>query len=89
MQSLTSISFGIQRQASCLSFTVASCFSTTIRSYDVKRVFSANNENLDEKQRSLAESMIRAFHFLNWNLRNKSSIEEEREKQAEQPTKQS
>lgn len=56
--------------------------TTTIGSYDVERSFSAYNEILDEKQRSLKESTIKAFHFLNWNLRIKSSIKQEEEKQS-------
>lgn len=63
-------------------YKIASCYSTTtIGSYEVERSFSAYNEILDEKRRSLDETTIRAFHFLNWNLRIKSSIEEEQEKQ--------
>ena len=63
-------------------YKIASCYSTTtIRSYDVERSFSAYNDILDEKRRSLDESTIRAFHFLNWNLRMQSSIEQEKEKQ--------
>lgn len=63
-------------------YKLASCHSTTIiGSYEVERSFSAYNKILDKKRRSLDESTIRAFHFLNWNLRIRSSLEEEREKQ--------
>lgn len=63
-------------------YKLASCYSTTtIGSYEVERSFSAYNEIFDKKRKSLDESTIRAFHFLNWNLHIKSSIEEEREKQ--------
>lgn len=63
-------------------YKLASCYSTTIiGSYEAERSFSAYNKILDKKQRSLDESTIRAFHFLNWNLRIRSSLEEEREKQ--------
>ena len=47
----------------------------------MERSFSPYNEIFDDKRRSLDHSTIRAFHFLNWNLCIKSSIEEEREKQ--------
>ena len=40
---------------------------------------------LDKKRRSLEETTIRALHFLKLNLRVKSSIEEEIEKQNNQP----
>ena len=64
-------------------YKLASCYcTTTIGSYDVERSFSAYNEILDEKRRSLDESTIKAFHFLNWNLRVKSSNEQERERQS-------
>ena len=67
-------------------YKLASRYSTTIIEwYKVERSFSAYNEILDEKRRSLDESTIRAFHFLNWNLRIKSPIEEEREKQNNYP----
>jgi hypothetical protein len=63
-------------------YKLASCYSTTtIGSYDVERLFSAYNDILDDKRRSLDESTIKAFHFLNWNLRVKSSIAQEMEKQ--------
>ena len=67
-------------------YKIASCYSTTtIGSYEVERSFSAYNEILDEKRRSLDETTIRALHFLNWNLRIISSIEEEKEKQNNLP----
>lgn len=63
-------------------FKLASCYTTTtIGSYDMERSFSAYSEILDEERRSLDQSTIRALHFLHWNLRTKSSIEEERNKQ--------
>ena len=47
-------------------YKLASCYCTsTIGSYDVERSFSAYKEILDEKRRSLDESTIKAFHFLN------------------------
>ena len=33
------------------------------------------------KEDALARALIKALHFLNWNLRTKSAIEEERDKQ--------
>ena len=66
-------------------YKLASRYSTTIGSYEVERSFSTYNKILDEKRGSLDESTIRAFHFLNWNLRIKLSIEEEREKQNNYP----
>ncbi|XP_074621358.1 uncharacterized protein LOC141879906 [Acropora palmata] len=67
-------------------YKIASCYSTTtIGSYEVERSFPAYNEILDEKRRSLDETTIRALHFLNWNLRIISSIEEEKEKQNNLP----
>lgn len=60
-------------------YQLASCYcTTTIGSYDVERSFSAYNAMLDTKRRSLATDSIKAFHFLNWNLRMKSAVEEER-----------
>ncbi|KAJ7377494.1 hypothetical protein OS493_028939 [Desmophyllum pertusum] len=57
-------------------YKLASCYcTTTIGSYNVERSFSAYNKILDE-------STIKAFHFLNWNLRVKSSNEQEREWQS-------
>lgn len=64
-------------------YKLASCYcTTTIGSYDVKRSFSAYSDILDEKRRSLDESTIKAFHFLNWNLRVKHSNEQERDQQS-------
>ena len=66
-------------------YNIASCYSTTtIGSYEVERSFLACNEILDEKRRSLDETTIRAFYFLNWNLCIKSS-NEEKEKQNNLP----
>ena len=60
-------------------YQLASCYcTTTIGSYDVERSFSAYNAMLDNKRRSLDTDSIKAFHFLNWNLRIKSALEEER-----------
>ncbi|KAK3742383.1 hypothetical protein QZH41_002602 [Actinostola sp. cb2023] len=68
-------------------YNLASCYcTTTIGSYDVERSFSAYKEILGEKRRSLDESSIKAFHFLNWNLRVKSSIQQEREQQSKPTT---
>lgn len=59
-------------------YQLASCYcTTTIGSYDVERSFSAYNAMLDTKRRSLATDSIKAFYFLNWNLRMKSALEEE------------
>ena len=64
-------------------FKLASCYcTTTIGSYDVERSFSAYSEILDDKCRSLDESTIKAFYFLNWNLRVKHSNKQEREQQS-------
>lgn len=61
----------------------ASCYcTTTIGSYDAERSFSAYSVILDEKRRSLDESTIKAFHFLNWNLWVQSSNKQEREWQS-------
>jgi len=60
-------------------YQLALCYcTTTICSYDVERSFSAYNAMLDTKRRSLDTASIKAFHFLNWNLRMKSALEEER-----------
>ena len=65
-------------------YQLASCYcTTTIGFYDVERSFSAYNALLDKKCRSLATDSIKAFHFLNWNLRMKSPLEEERNLQRE------
>ena len=64
-------------------YKLASCYcTTTIGSYDVERSFSAYSAILDEKRRSLDESTIKAFHFLNWNLRVQNSNKQEREQQS-------
>ena len=61
-------------------YKLASCYcTTTIGSYDVERSFSAYSAILDEKRRSLDESTIKAFHFLNLNLRVQNSNKQERE----------
>ena len=61
-------------------YKLASCYcTTTIGSYDVERSFSAYSAILDEKRRSLDESTIKAFHFLNLNLRVQNSKKQERE----------
>ena len=39
-------------------FKLASCYTTTIGSYDVERSFSAYSEILDQKRRSLDQSTI-------------------------------
>ena len=57
-------------------------------SYDVERSFSAYNAMLDTKRRSLDTDSIKAFHFLNWNLRMKSALEEERNLEEETGTTQ-
>lgn len=68
-------------------YKLASCYCTsTIGSCDVERSFSAYSEILDEKHRSLDESTIKAFHFLNWNLRMRYSNEQEREQQSKRKT---
>lgn len=54
-------------------YQLVSCYcTTTIGSYDVERSFSAYNAMLDTKRRSLDTASIKAFYFLNWNLRMKS-----------------
>lgn len=59
-------------------YRLASCYcTTTTGSYDVGRSFSAYNAMLDDKRRSLTTDTIKATHFLNWNLRVKSAVEEE------------
>ena len=64
-------------------YKLASCYcTTTIGSYDVERSFSAYSAIFDEKRRSLDESIIKAFHFLNWNLRVQNSNKQEREQQS-------
>ena len=75
-------------------YQLALCYcTTTIGSYDVERSFSAYTAMLDMKRRSLATDSIKAFHFLNWNLRIKSALQEERSleeetgKTAERPKK--
>lgn len=61
-------------------YKLASCYcTTTIGSYDVERSFSAYNAILDGKRRSLEQNTMKAFHFLNWNLRVKSAVQEEQE----------
>ena len=61
-------------------YKLASCYcTTTIGSYDVERSFSAYSAILDEKRRSLDESTIKAFHFLNLNLQVQNSNKQERE----------
>ena len=58
----------------------SSCYCiTTIGSYDVKRSFSPY-AILDGKRRLLEQKTMKAFHFLNWNLRVKSVLQEEKEK---------
>lgn len=44
----------------------------------IERSFCAYNAMLDTKRISLATHSIMAFHFLNWNLRIKSALKEER-----------
>ena len=53
--------------------------TTTIGSYDVERSFSLYNAILDGKRRSLEQKTMKAFHFLNWNLRVRSEAGEEEE----------
>ena len=61
-------------------YKLASCYcTTTIGSYDVERSFSAYNAILDGKRRALEQNTMKAFHFLNWNLRVKSTVQEEKE----------
>lgn len=63
-------------------YKLASCYcTTTIGSYDVERSFSVYSAILDEKRRSLDESTIKAFYFLNWNIRVQNSNKQERELQ--------
>ena len=62
-------------------YKLAACYCTaTIGSYDVEREFSAYNEILDDKWQSLDQNTIKAFHFWNWNLRVKSSVEQEKDR---------
>ena len=63
-------------------YKLGSCYcTTTIGLYDVERAFSGYSEILDEKRRSLDESTIKAFHFLNWNLQLKCAIQQEKEQE--------
>ena len=63
-------------------YKLASCYyTTTIGSYDVERSFSAYIAILDGKRRSLEENTMKAFHFLNWNLRVKSAVQVEQQVQ--------
>ena len=64
-------------------YKLASCYCTaTTGSYEVERAFSAYDDILDDKRRSLNQSTIKAFHFLNWNLR----VQFSEEKKKDQPT---
>lgn len=68
-------------------YKIASTYCTaTITSCDVERSFSSYNEILDEKRRSLDPTTMKAFHFLNWNIRVKSSLEREQEEQHSKKT---
>ena len=60
---------------------LASCYCTaTTGSYDVERAFSAYDDILDDKRRTLDQSTIKAFHFLNWNLRVQFSEEQKKDR---------
>lgn len=64
-------------------YKLASCYCTaTTASYKVEQAFSAYDDILDDKRRSLNQSTIKAFHFLNWNLR----VQFSEEKKKDQPT---
>ena len=68
-------------------YKIASTYCTaTITSCDVERSFSSYNEILDEKRRSLDPTTMKVFHFLNWNIRVKSSLEKEQEEQHSKKT---
>lgn len=68
-------------------YKIASTYCTaTITSCDVERSFSSYNEILDEKRRSLDPTSMKVFHFLNWNIRVKSSLEKEQEEQHSKKT---
>lgn len=43
------------------------------------RSFSSYNAVLGGKRRSLGQNMMKAFHFLNWNLWVKSKVQEEKQ----------
>lgn len=61
-------------------YKIASCYCTaTAGSYDVERAFSAYDDIPDDKRRSLNQSTIKAFHFLNWNLRVQFSDEKKKD----------
>ena len=61
-------------------YKLASRYCTArVGSYDVERSFSSYHDILSDKRRSLDESTLKAVHFLNWNLRTKSLVEEERQ----------
>ncbi|KAL9978037.1 hypothetical protein ACROYT_G015514 [Oculina patagonica] len=61
-------------------YKLVSCYcTTTIGSYDVERSFSAYNAILGGKLRSLEQNTMKAFHFLNWNLRVKFTVQEEQD----------
>lgn len=64
-------------------YKLALCYCTaTTGSYDVERAFSAYDDILDDKRRSLNQSTIKAFHFLNWNLRVQFSEEKKKDQPA-------
>ncbi|KAK3714762.1 hypothetical protein QZH41_001562 [Actinostola sp. cb2023] len=68
-------------------YKIALCYCTsTLGSYEVERSFSAYNAIVDHNRRSLDPKTIREFHFLNWNLRAKSSIREESVPKTSGPT---
>ena len=68
-------------------YKLASCYCTaSTGSYDVERAFSAYDDILDDKRRSLDQSTLKAFHFLNWNLRVQFSEEQRKDKPAPVPS---
>jgi hypothetical protein len=67
-------------------YSLASSYCTgTISSCEVERAFSAYNDVLSPHRRSLDQATMSAFHFLNWNYRMLTKIEEEKGRKRRTP----